>query len=321
MPLSDHYKGGLTERLLVNIVTVDPANNRIEVVGKDAAIIQINVSRTPMLFRWPIQGETWTIIRENGDWSIEAKVSGPDEKQVATMAPGEALVQANTIWTPDGEKVIRTGDAAGGVLAGAYPNPTFAADMSTQAELDAEAATRLAADNALTARINEFDALPANAEFLAEAQGSYGAGTAAQSVWVAEAGGVQFASGALSATSPALLKWSASEWARTGKTTQWWMHGYAYTNSGTFGTITYAIGLRRFSVGGATGGIAYTMFSPDAEARVINFVNPTGGASTPAPAVLTPPADSNYGAYISNSATTGANSWIAMKMRLYVYWV
>jgi hypothetical protein len=33
--------------------------------------------------------------------------------------------------------------AAGGVLAGTYPNPSFAADMATQAELDAVAAAKL----------------------------------------------------------------------------------------------------------------------------------------------------------------------------------
>lgn len=37
--------------------------------------------------------------------------------------------------------------AAGGVLAGTYPNPSFAADMATQAELDAEAALARNADN------------------------------------------------------------------------------------------------------------------------------------------------------------------------------
>lgn len=36
--------------------------------------------------------------------------------------------------------------SAGGVLAGTYPSPSFAADMATQTELDAEAAARVAAD-------------------------------------------------------------------------------------------------------------------------------------------------------------------------------
>lgn len=37
---------------------------------------------------------------------------------------------------------------AGGVLGGTYPNPAFALDMATQAELDAETAARVAADSA-----------------------------------------------------------------------------------------------------------------------------------------------------------------------------
>lgn len=50
------------------------------------------------------------------------------------------------IATSEGGQV-RDGDAAGGVLSGAYPNPTFAADMATQAELDAEAVLARNADN------------------------------------------------------------------------------------------------------------------------------------------------------------------------------
>lgn len=42
---------------------------------------------------------------------------------------------------------------AGGVLAGSYPNPGFAVDMATQAELDAEATARSAADTTLTTAV------------------------------------------------------------------------------------------------------------------------------------------------------------------------
>lgn len=44
-------------------------------------------------------------------------------------------------------RYINEAQAAGGVLAGTYPNPSFASDMATQAELDAEAALARNADN------------------------------------------------------------------------------------------------------------------------------------------------------------------------------
>ncbi len=49
--------------------------------------------------------------------------------------------------------------AAGGVLGGTYPNPSFAVDMATQAELDSEASTRAAADALLLVKANNLSDL------------------------------------------------------------------------------------------------------------------------------------------------------------------
>lgn len=42
---------------------------------------------------------------------------------------------------------------AGGVLGGTYPNPGFAVDMATQAELDTEVAARVSGDSTLTTNL------------------------------------------------------------------------------------------------------------------------------------------------------------------------
>lgn len=111
--LSDHYRGGMTERLAVVIVTSDPATGRLEVVGKDAAVIQVSVGRIPVLFRWPKQGEYWTIIRENGEWALEERMPDPDAKSLLSLIPGEAIVQAEKIWTPSGDYLLRASDVVG----------------------------------------------------------------------------------------------------------------------------------------------------------------------------------------------------------------
>ena len=49
----------------------------------------------------------------------------------------------------------------GGVLGGTYPDPDFAVDMATQAELDAEADARGAADNLLASGITAANAYAA----------------------------------------------------------------------------------------------------------------------------------------------------------------
>src|SRR4051794_22610912 len=105
MPISDHYRGGMTERLLVRVITVDTSKPRIEVIGKDASVIQVSLVYNQPLFVWPHEGEFWTIVRENGAWSLESKVLEPDEN--FPVSPGDGQVLTEKIWTPSGDYLIR----------------------------------------------------------------------------------------------------------------------------------------------------------------------------------------------------------------------
>jgi hypothetical protein len=131
--LSDHYAGGLTERLIVHIITVDPANGRIEGVGKDAAVIQIGLSPSlPPLFRWPVEDEYWTIVRENGIWRLESKLADPDSVSPQSLDPGEALIQADNIFTTGGERLITSEQFPAGGVTGQILAKNSNADWDTE---------------------------------------------------------------------------------------------------------------------------------------------------------------------------------------------
>jgi hypothetical protein len=77
MGLADHYKGGQTERLTGVIVTSDPTTRRIE----------------------------------NGDWKLESVIEDPKAiKRASSIGAGEALVQAEVLWTPLGRRFLTTDD-------------------------------------------------------------------------------------------------------------------------------------------------------------------------------------------------------------------
>lgn len=136
MGVSDHYQGGMTERLIVAIVTVDPSSNRIEGVGKDAAVIQISVGPLPPLFRWPKQDEYWTIERVNGQWQLGSLVENPDSLSVSDIQPGEVMIQGDKVWTSTGRGVVTHPTMSNG--QGLLWNGTgwVATDLATQTELD-----------------------------------------------------------------------------------------------------------------------------------------------------------------------------------------
>lgn len=126
MGIADHYRGGMTERLIVSIVTCDPVSGKLEVVGKDAAVISVGVAPVPVLFRWPKEGEYWIIERVNGNWQLGSLVESPDSaSRTETIEPGEALIQAETLWTPSGKRYLTTADTAEGVQLPAFTIATL----------------------------------------------------------------------------------------------------------------------------------------------------------------------------------------------------
>ena len=85
------------------------------------------------------------------DGEEPALFPGMNTRETALLDYSEEVVSTHSSDTTSVHGIANTsalmvdGDAAGGVLAGTYPNPSFAADMATQAELDAHVSDSSAA--------------------------------------------------------------------------------------------------------------------------------------------------------------------------------
>jgi hypothetical protein len=70
---------------------------------------------------------------------------------IADTSALDTVAARNAALTTSEAGQVRDGDAAGGVLAGTYPSPSFAVDMATQAELDAVSAAQVPSTRTITA--------------------------------------------------------------------------------------------------------------------------------------------------------------------------
>jgi hypothetical protein len=104
MTVSDHlpraakWKG--------RIVTSDPETGRIEVVLGDGAVRQVSMGTINGVRRWPVEGEVWTVRNENNMWSLDERWEDDDGFASSDLAPGEAYIDADTIYTANGTPIL-----------------------------------------------------------------------------------------------------------------------------------------------------------------------------------------------------------------------
>lgn len=96
MAVGDFIKQSPTNKQRVLIVTVDPETRRVEARTKDNAIVQIAVWETPLLFRWPVEEEWWTIYRESGFWMLDKRMDVDEPLTLEDLPVGDIRLSSPT---------------------------------------------------------------------------------------------------------------------------------------------------------------------------------------------------------------------------------
>lgn len=90
MGIGDHV--ARISKLRARVTTVDPSNDLIEVVTNDRQARRLALFDLPDGFRWPVEGQEWSIYEENGYWRLGNRFYSPEEREaLRELDPGEAL--------------------------------------------------------------------------------------------------------------------------------------------------------------------------------------------------------------------------------------
>lgn len=103
MAVSDFLSHEQSGRQRVVISTVDTSNRTVNAELSDGTPVSIVVWEADPIFRWPREGEQWTIYRESGSWKLD-KIVQSDSK-IDDVAPGSMVVDV-----PTGEIILETDD-------------------------------------------------------------------------------------------------------------------------------------------------------------------------------------------------------------------
>lgn len=104
MGLGDHINLHLKQG--VKIITCDPATSTIEAETRNGEVISVNVYHFTPTFRWPVPGEKWTVVEENGSWFLDgiyeqqalATTTYPNFDCDATYVKGDIVKFHSKLW-------------------------------------------------------------------------------------------------------------------------------------------------------------------------------------------------------------------------------
>lgn len=96
MAMRDHLTR--VSKLRAQITSVDPANHIVDVIGADNGARRIMVWEVPSSFRWPVEGEAWSIYEENGNWYLGSRANEPtDTFPISGMQAGSMRLDSADI--------------------------------------------------------------------------------------------------------------------------------------------------------------------------------------------------------------------------------
>lgn len=67
------------DRARGRVLTVHPATRKVEVGIRDGGTIEVPIIFTGTVFRWPKEGELWSICRRNHSWYLDSLIEEHDE--------------------------------------------------------------------------------------------------------------------------------------------------------------------------------------------------------------------------------------------------
>lgn len=98
-------------RQYAQIITVDPSKRRIDGRLRDGSFVQIGVQDQSATFRWPVEGEIWSIESLNQGWVLGARLTTADEEfRIEDLDPGDALIDSSKIVNKDGARLLTEQD-------------------------------------------------------------------------------------------------------------------------------------------------------------------------------------------------------------------